>query len=397
MLTQRMLNLFRNKRRDCRQAERGAGCAVRWGPGRGRRRPRGSRDCCPPTTLAKLEPVSHLRPPPRRAGGTSLSPAREQRSGWGAGRAVPGHRGGRPGGSGGLRCPALPSRLRFPPLPPPERRRQRRLRGCGATREGREEGDRFASPTGGTDPAGRSRPAQRCSAPAFARRHLAERRRGVRLSARRGSSASPAAALPGRPPQPLTCMRPLRPWRPAGDPGTSSYLELRAGRLGGRGRRRRGGGRAVAGRRGLPGLRCSRRPGTTDGGGKRRPSEGGRREGGKGGGGREGGMEGRKEGGRSASRPERCTAPFKGAETRFLHGRRSRLPATPRLAAPAATRPPRRLPAAAGLRGRPAKHKRFRRSSPRRPPRELPRARRAASFQGVGSRSSFIGVPEPVL
>lgn len=108
-------------------------------------------------------------------------------------------------------------------------------------------------------------------------------------------------------------------------------------------------------------------------------------------------MEGRKEGGRSASRPERCTAPFKGAETRFLHGRRSRLPATPRLAAPAATRPPRRLPAAAGLRGRPAKHKRFRRSSPRRPPRELPRARRAASFQGVGSRSSFIGVPEPVL
>ena len=87
----------------------------------------------------------------------------------------------------------------------------------------------------------------------------------------------------------------------------------------------------MAGRRGMPGLRCSRGPGTTDGGSKQRPREGGREEGrGRGGKGgkkraKEGGREGGKEGRRPASLRERCTAPFKGAETRFLRGRHSGL------------------------------------------------------------------------
>lgn len=49
-------------------------------------------------------------------------------------------------------------------------------------------------------------------------------------------------------------------------------------------------------------------------------------------------MEGREEGGRSASLRERCTAPFKGAGARFLYGRHCRLPTPPSLAG--ARRPP---------------------------------------------------------
>lgn len=68
----------------------------------------------------------------------------------------------------------------------------------------------------------------------------------------------------------------------------------------------------MAGRRGQPGLRCSRRPGTTDGGGKRRPSEGGREEGE-----REGGREGRREGWREG-RKEGDPPPFGSAAQRPL-------------------------------------------------------------------------------
>lgn len=202
------------------------------------------------------------------------------------------------------------------------------------------------------------------SAPAFAWRHLAKRHRGVQLSAQRGYGAF-LAASPLPPPQPLTCMQPLRPWRPAGDPGTSSYLELRAGKRGGRGRRRRGEEGRWQDAGDCPGCGAAgvRAPLTTAASGGR-ATEGGRegeREGGRSG----GGIEGGKEGGRYASRWERCTAPFKGAETSFLRGRRSRLPATPKPAA--AVLPPLWPPAAAGLRRRPAKQKRSRPSSPRRP------------------------------
>lgn len=176
--------------------------------------------------------------------------------------------------------------------------------------EGRREADRSAFPRG----EGQSRAAaalgSASSAPAFALRHLAKSHRAVQPSAQGGHRASPAT--PG-PPYPAAPHRHATPPASPGHPPT-----LSCGRGSGEGEEGGGGGgRAVAGRRGQPGLRCSRRPGTTDGGGKR-----GGREGGSEGGGRarrrEGGMEGREEGGRSASLRERCTAPFKGAETRFL-------------------------------------------------------------------------------
>lgn len=177
---------------------------------------------------------------------------------------------------------------------------------------------------------------------------------------------SPPALCP--PPQPLTFMQPLRPWRPAGDPGTSSYLELRAGKRGGRGRRRRGEEGRWQDAGDCPGCGAAgvRAPLTTAASGGR-ATEGGR-EGGRSG----GGIEGGKEGGRYASRWERCTAPFKGAETSFLRGRRSRLPATSSPAA--AARPLLRPPGFSGgrrNRSAPASSLPFARGA---------RARRTASF-----------------
>lgn len=131
------------------------------------------------------------------------------------------------------------------------------------------------------------------SAPAFALRHLAKSHRGVQLSAQRGHGASPPPPTPRSPS--LACNpsgRGGQPETPGHPPTLSCGRGIGEGEEGGG-----GGGRAVAGRRGQPGLRCSRRPGTTDGGGKR-----GGREGGSEGGGRERMREGGREEGRDGGK-----------------------------------------------------------------------------------------------
>lgn len=304
---------------------------------RSRGRPYGSRDCCPPTTLTKLQPVSHLRSPMRAGGTSSRQPVRPPSAGSGATlrlwEGVPGYREGTGrGASGG--CAALASCSVFPHL-----HLQRGDSDGSDDAEQRWKEDRkptsLLSPQRGTDPGGNSARVGRLSS-VFALRHLAKSHRAVQLLAQRGHGASPATPGPAGSRIPSLACNPSgrggQPETPGHPPTLSCGRGIEEGEEGGG-----GGGRAVAGRRGQPGLRCSRRPGTTDGGGER-----GGREGGSEGGGRarrrEGGMEGREEGGRSASLRERCTAPFKGAETRFLYGCHRRLPTPPSLAG--ARRPP---------------------------------------------------------
>lgn len=246
---------------------------------------------------------------------------------------------------------------------------------------GKEQGDGFACPTEGTDPGGRSRPAQQCPASPAQRLPLPEDtwpRDTAVCGCRHNAAAVHPPPPPSPAPQPLTCMQPLRLWQPAGDPGTSSYLELRAGKRGGRGRRRQG----EEGRWQDAGV-C---PGC-DAAGVRAPltaaASGGRA--------REGGREGGKEGGgkeeRREGRKERDPPPVESAAQRPL---KEQKPASSAAAAPGSPQCQAPPPPA-----RPAGHRqpqgfaggRRSRGAPASPP-SAARALRVASFQGVKSPSS---------
>lgn len=302
-----MLNLFRNKRRDCRQAERGAGCAVRWGPGRGRRRPRGSRDCCPPTTLAKLEPVSHLRPPPQESGGhlPEPGPGAALRLGGGEGSSRPPR-----GPAGGQRGAALPCPALSPPLPTPATSRAAETAAAPRVRSnaGRERGRRQVCLPHGRDRPDRQEPAS----PAVLSARLCPETPGRETSRRAALGTPRLQCIPRRrPPRPpprspsLAC----DPSGRGGQPETPGHPPtLSCGRGGWEGEE--GGGGGEEGRWqdagdcpgcGAAGVRAPLTAAASGG----RAREGGGREGRGEEGGKEGWREGRKEGdpppGRSAA------------------------------------------------------------------------------------------------
>lgn len=166
-------------------------------------------------------------------------------------------------------------------------------------------------------------------------------------------AALPAAQIPTRRRRhhPTAAPHSHAPLRAAGDPGTSSYLELRAGKRGGRGRRRRGEEGRWQDAGGCPGCGAA---------GGRAPltaaaSSGRGREGGKKGGegeGKEGRSERRKEGGREEKR-EGDPPPFGSAAQLPLKEQKpaSSAAATPGSAAPSAAGPAAAAAAAAGRGG----------------------------------------------
>lgn len=249
-----------------------------------------------------------------RAGSTSsMQPVRPPEPGSGAAlrlsEGVPGYREGTGRGvSGG--CAALTSCSLFPHL-----HFQRGDSGGSEDTEQRWKEDR--KPTGlfssqwGTDLGGNSARVGQLSA------RLCPETAGQEPSWCAALSTTRPRCIPRHPLPPSPSLA-CNPSGRGGQPETPGHPPtLSCGRGLGEGEEGGGGGeRAVAGRRGQPGLRCSRRPGTTDGGGKR----GGREAGSEGGGRerrREAGREGRREGWRDG-RKEGDPPPFGSAAQRPL-------------------------------------------------------------------------------
>lgn len=299
--------------------------------------------CCPPTTLAKLEPRPHLRSPMRAGGTSSAQPVPSPWARLGSSVPAAGGGSGPPGehrarGMGG--CAALASGSLFPQL-----HFQRGDSGGSDDAEQRWKEDRkptgLLSPQWGTDPGGNSARAGQLSA------RLCPETAGQEPSWCAALGTTRPRSIPRHPRPPRNPSLACNPSGRGGQPETPGHPPtLSCGRGIGEGEEGGGGGgRAAAGRRGQPGLRCSRRPGTTDGGGKR-----GGREGGSEGGGRarrrEEGREGRREGWREG-RKEGDPPPFGSAAQRPLKEQKP-LSLRPPLPAPRTAKSRRCPPASAG-------------------------------------------------